>query len=199
MRQKLNENPMLQIAVIGVLLVIVGIFFLSSMGGGGEAESTATTSAATVSPTEEAPGVDVVSSPAPEASAQASSSSPPTVPAAPLPKGITKAFQDNRTVALLVVEPGGIEDRMVAASVHRLARLPKVSAFVVPADQIARYTAITQGVMVERVPALIVVRPKQLDGSIATASVSYGFQSPESVIQAVVDANYKGPTLPYHP
>jgi hypothetical protein len=49
------------------------------------------------------------------------------------------------------------------------------------------------------VPALVVVRPKRLDRGIPVASVSYGFQSAESVVQAVVDAGYKGRTLDYHP
>ena len=50
-----------------------------------------------------------------------------------------------------------------------------------------------------RVPALVVLRPKRLDHGIATASVTYGFQSPESVAQAVIDAGYRGRTLGYHP
>ena len=73
------------------------------------------------------------------------------------------------------------------------------SAFIVPAKQISRYAAITEGVGVDRVPALVVVRPKRLRQTIPTASVSYGFQSGESVVQAVIDAGYKGPTLAYHP
>ena len=68
-----------------------------------------------------------------------------------------------------------------------------------PPISIARYATIAQGVDVDRVPALVVLRPKRLDHGVATASVHYGFQSPESVVQAVVDAGYKGPTLDYHP
>ena len=74
-----------------------------------------------------------------------------------------------------------------------------VATFVVPAKRIARYSAITGGVEVNRVPALVVIRPKSLAGSTPTASVQYGFQSPESVAQAVIDAGYKGRTLDYHP
>jgi hypothetical protein len=44
-----------------------------------------------------------------------------------------------------------------------------------------------------------VVTPKHLKRSVPTASVSYGFQSAESVRQAVIDAGYKGPTVDYHP
>ena len=90
-------------------------------------------------------------------------------------------------------------DAWVAAIVRRLGVIHGVSPFVVPVDKIARYAAITQGVKVERVPALIVIRPKHLDHGVPIASVSYGFQSLESIVQAVFDARYRGPTLSYHP
>jgi hypothetical protein len=38
-----------------------------------------------------------------------------------------------------------------------------------------------------------------LKKTVPTASVSYGFQSSQSVAQAVIDAGYKGKTLDYHP
>jgi hypothetical protein len=54
---------------------------------------------------------------------------------------------------------------------------------------------------VNRVPALVVIRPKRLTGGgPPTAAVSYGFRGPDSVAQAVRDSLYKGPTnLPYYP
>jgi hypothetical protein len=45
----------------------------------------------------------------------------------------------------------------------------------------------------------VTIRPKRLDQGVPTASVQYGYQSPQSVEQAVVDAGYKGPALNYHP
>jgi hypothetical protein len=119
--------------------------------------------------------------------------------APPLPSAVTTAFAANRTVVLLFVRVGGIDDRKVAATVRSLHALSGVRTFVVPADHIARYAAIAQGVDVNRVPALVVLRPKRLDQGIPSAVVKYGFQSPESVVQAVIDAGYKGPTLDYHP
>jgi len=75
-----------------------------------------------------------------------------------------------------------------------------VALFVTNAGQIARYSRITQGVNVDRVPALIVLRPRHLTDGTPEAILSYGFRGPESVEQAVRDALYKGPTdLPYHP
>lgn len=38
MREKLNENPLAQVALIGILFVF-GIYMLTSMGGGGESGS----------------------------------------------------------------------------------------------------------------------------------------------------------------
>jgi hypothetical protein len=112
---------------------------------------------------------------------------------------VLQAFDANQTVVLLFVREGGIDDESVTAAVDELSGLADVSTFVVPAGQIARYASIAQGVAVDRVPALVVVRPKNLDGEIPVASVSYGFQSPQSVSQAVIDAGYKGKTLDYHP
>ena len=65
--------------------------------------------------------------------------------------------------------------------------------------QISRYAAITLGLEVNRVPALVVMRPKQLSGGTPQASVDYGFQTPQSVVQAVRDAAYDGREVTYHP
>lgn len=192
MRDKLNSNPIAQAAVLGVLLLATGFFLLSKMGGGSEEEGAATPSAesivATVAATEGSGATAVP--PPPGALADA---------APPPPPAVTAAFAANRTVVLLFVRDGGIDDRLVVGATHSLGALPGVSTFVVPAKRIARYAAIAQGVDVNRVPALVVLRPKRLDHGVPTASVTYGFQSPQSVVQAVVDAGYKGRTLGYHP
>jgi len=203
MREKLNSNPLAQVALVGVLLV-AGFLAFSSMGGGGSESSSTTTSSATVStPAGSASVTATVTTPSSAATAApsvpASVSSAPEVPAPPLPHPVTAAFAANRTVVLLIVKRGGIDDAMTVAASLPLAVARSVSLFIVPAGKIARYAAITQGVKVDRVPALIVVRPKRLDKGIRTASVSYGFQSTESVVQAVHDATYKGRTLSYHP
>jgi hypothetical protein len=212
MREKLNSNPLLQVAVIGVLVVGAGFLFLSTTGGG-EAEPEAEPTEATVTVAGSgASGTATGSSPgeavegainAAEATASVTPTSVPPLPpgtaAPPLPKAVTDAFDANRTLVFLFVRNSGIDDTLVKQAVARLGGLQEVSAFVVPARNIARYAAITQGVAVDRVPALVVVRPKDLGGEIPVASVQYGFQSVESVVQAVVDANYKGRTLDYHP
>jgi hypothetical protein len=193
MREKLNSNPVAQAAILGVLLLASGFFVLSSMGGGGEEEEGA------ASPAAESIVATVAAS---EGSGVAAAPPPPGALAAtapPPPAAVTTAFAANRTVVLLFVRDGGIDDRLVLGATRSLDTLPGVATFVVSAKRIARYAAIAQGVDVNRVPALVVLRPKRLNYGIATASVTYGFQSPQSVVQAVIDAGYKGRTLDYHP
>jgi len=112
---------------------------------------------------------------------------------------VLDAWRANKTIVLLFVRDGGIDDRQVKNATEQLSAFPDAAVFVVPAARIARYAAIAEGVGVERVPALVAVTPKHLNKTVPTASVSYGFQSPASVRQAVIDAGYKGKTLDYHP
>jgi hypothetical protein len=186
MREKLNDNPLAQLAIIGVLIVAGAVFLLK--GGGGESEpeaesSTTVTSAPAITPAGETPVTG--------------SATPPPVPAPP--SAVTSAYNAGETVVLLIVRGGGIDDRMVREDSGALEGMSNVALFVVPAKQIARYAAITEGAGVNRVPALVVVSPKALSHGVPTASVSYGYQGAEDVVQAVVDARYKGKTLPYHP
>lgn len=192
MREKLNENPLMQVVLIGVLLVAAGVFVMSSMGGkGGEEEAeSATVSASAESSTEVPAGLDAALAMVSQASARS---------AKPLPHDVLAAWNDNKTVVLLFVHDGGIDDKLVKDATARLSSLPAAQTFVIPASEISRYAAVTEGVGVNRVPALVVVRPKHVHQTIPTASVNYGFQSGQSVVQAVIDAGYKGPTLAYHP
>lgn len=211
MREKLNSNPTLQIALIGILAIAVAYFFLLGGGGGGEskgtaataetpatAETSSTTAAATpaaATPEGEAVAAEAGTA-APTAGIPAEAS---TMPTPSLPAPILRAYRSSKTVVLLVVRGGGIDDRFVARSVRVLALLPKLDVFVTRAKDIARYSAITLGVDVERVPALIVVRPRRLSHGTLQATVSYGYQSPQSVVQAARDASYKGPEPTYYP
>jgi hypothetical protein len=53
---------------------------------------------------------------------------------------------------------------------------------------------------VSQVPALVVVRPRRLSGSVPQAQLSYGFRNSQAVVQAVHDALYSGKdNLPYSP
>jgi len=197
MREQLNSNPLVQLAVVGVLLVGVALFFMSSSGGGEEEEPAGTTEA-TVSV--EGAGDTTTEAVAGESLSSALSTvNQTTAVAPPLPAPVLNAWTANQTLVLLFVRDGGIDDRIVKSATAGLDGLAEASVFVVPAAKISRYAAIAEGVGVDRVPALVVVRPKNLKKTVPTASVSYGFQSPQSVSQAVVDAGYKGKTLDYHP
>lgn len=191
MREKLNDNPLAQAAVIGVLLLAAVVFLMGGMGGksGEEEEGSAEGggSASVAAPVEAGSPTDL---PAPSTGVGA----PP-----PLPSAVTSAYEAGDTVVLLFVRDGGIDDHRVTGAVDSAGSLPGVVTFVVPASKIARYAAIAQGADVNRVPALVVLSPKSVDGGVPQASVHYGFQSFESVEQAVIDAGYKGRTLPYHP
>src|SRR5690349_4869541 len=123
MREKLNDNPLVQMAVIGALLVAVGIFVLTSMGGGEESESSApsptpvTASVNGATATGSTPGEAVENAvESLQAGAVASTSAPAgAVPTAtrPIPAPVRRAWEANRTVVLLVVHDGGIDDDFV--------------------------------------------------------------------------------------
>jgi hypothetical protein len=196
MREQLNSNPIAQVAVIAVLLVGGAIFVLSSMGGGGEGESSSSLSSSA------SDGEGPAPSPVEGAAVPAEGEGAPAATALatrPLPHPVISAWKQDQTVVLLFVHDGSVDDDLVKLASESLAGMSGVDTFVVPAKRIADYTAITEGVGVDRVPALIVLRPKRLDESVPTASVTYGFQNDASVRQAVIDAGYKGPTLEYHP
>jgi nitrogen regulatory protein PII len=194
MRDAINNNPVAQIGLVAVLLIVAGFFVMSSMGGGGEeAEEAPVTAEVTTEP-----AVAPTTTGAPIAAPAGRGA--PKVPPRPLPPRIVSAFNANRTVVLMIAKKGAVDDAVAtAATLAGTAGMGDVSLFVVPVEEIARYTAITQGVEVNQVPALVVVRPKGLDHGIVSASVAYGYQSPESVRQAIADARYEGRTLSYHP
>jgi type II secretory pathway pseudopilin PulG len=193
MREKLNDNPIAQIAVIGVLLVAAAIFLLGKSGGGAEEEeagSAAADAAVAEVASELEAGQQTLRLPPPGSGTGA--------PPAP-PRAVVDAFDAGETVAILFVRDGGIDDRLVTETVDRLDSIGGVATFVVPTRQLVRYVSIAQGVDLNRVPALVVIKPKGPDEGYDPASVHYGFQSAQSIVQAVVDARYHGGTLPYHP
>jgi len=202
MREQLNSNPMVQMGVIAALIVAAAIFMLTSMGGGGGEEAESSALSASSAPTGEgaapSPG-ETAAEAAPSGASASGAGAPSTLATRPVPHKVIAAWDSGQTVALVFVHDGGIDDDLVKLASGSLSGMSGVSTFVVPAGQIADYAAITQGVGVERVPALVVLRPKRLSGPVPTASVSYGFQDAESIVQAVVDAGYHGPTVEYHP
>lgn len=204
MRDKLNNNPVAQMIVIAILLVGGALLVLSRMGGGDSTASTAppATAASATDPAAVDPaaaGAAAVSPADAAGVAAATTSAAAAVPVPPLPAPVKRAYESGETVVLLVVRGGGVDDSLVAPTVRSLSALGDVAVFVAPAKRIADYAAITLGVNVDRVPALVVVRPRRLSGGTPEATVSYGFQSPASVVQTVIDASYDGPAATYQP
>ncbi len=211
MRKALNDNPVAQIAVLGVLAVLVGFLLLTRVAGksGGDSSAASPTASDTSTvPSTTPPATS--SDPAPSTSSDAATVSPTgSASDAPvgkfvagpgLPASVVQAYADDKTVVLLVLKHRGIDDDELRRNVEQLRGRSDLALFVTNAGHIARYSRITQGVSVDRVPALIVLRPRHLTHGTPTASVSYGVRGPESVDQAIRNALYKGPSnLPYYP
>jgi hypothetical protein len=192
-REKLNESKAAQMGLVAVLVVIVAILFLGK-GGGGSSASGETEVAE--------PEVAVESSEAPAvATATGMGELPSSVPQTkPLPGRFTAAYDAGGTVALLVVHDGGIDDKYTKLALQAVAAVERVTPIVVPAKQISRYASVTVGLDVSQLPALIVMRPKALSHGVPQATVAYGYQTPQSVYQTIVDASYTGPEGgAYHP
>jgi hypothetical protein len=209
-REAINNNPVVQLAVLGGLALIVAVFFLMNMKGGGSSNSASTASSAASSPaTSSAPATGGSAGSAgatggaavPSPSGTSGTVSPDAlVPGPGLPAPVIDAWKRGDTVVLLVARQGGIDDRLVRSSVRLLSAHPGVTTFVTRANKVARYSRITQGVGVSQAPALVVVRPKRVSGSEPQAQVAYGFRDAQGVVQAVHDAVYTGKdNLPYSP
>jgi hypothetical protein len=214
MRNALNNNPRVQIAVLAVLVVLVGLMFAPSLMHKKAASTSPATTTSSAGLTTPSGSVNVTAEVTPSAGA-AAPTVPPTASATPgatsvapgsftagpgLPAPVVKAWKDGDAIVLLVVRPGGTDDRLVRGSVEGLSGDSGVAVFVTRADRIARYSRITQGVGVSQVPALVVIRPRRLSGSVPQAQVTYGFRNAQSVVQQVHDALYSGKdNLPYSP
>ncbi len=220
MRKAINENPTVQMAVLGIAAVAFAfILFTSVLKKDEPAASTATDPAATATadstatPAAAAPTATPAPAPAtpsttgatpPATAAPPSSAGGGTVadgllPSKGLPKEVLVAFAKNKTIALLVIDPKGAADRKVESYTKALRSRNDVEVFIVNVRDIADYSRVTAGVSVSRVPALVVIRPRKLTGSVPTATVSYGFRGARSVNQAVDNAVYKGKQVPAYP
>jgi hypothetical protein len=211
-RDAINDNPVVQIAVIGVLVLVVGFFLMTNLKKGSSSPSASSSSSATSSATSSgatsaapAAGSTASAVPAPSSTGSASVAggavTPESlIPGPGLPAPVVAAWKHGDAIALLIVRGGGIDDRLVRGSVDGLKRDSGIAVFVTRAKSVARYSRITQGVGVDRAPALVIVRPRKESGSVPEATVRYGFRSSASVLQAVHDALYNGPDdLPYSP
>ena len=215
MRKAINENPMAQIAVIGLLVLVVGFLLLTRVMKSGESAETATTAdttavpAGTPAPTTApdaaavpaAPAGDATTAPVtPESSAPPAGGTSEFTAGPGLPGPLVDAYDRGDTVALYVTRYEGVDDRAVTHNVRRLQSVNDVALFETNAKDIADYSRIAAGVNVDRTPALVVLTPREVNGpGQPVATVSYGFRGFDSVAQAVRDAGYDGKDLPYSP
>lgn len=218
MREKLNENPVVQAAFIGILVLVVGYMMYTRVINrqtpepespvpattdvGAAAANAAPTGAAV--PTDPAAAVDPTAAtvaPAPGAAAPTGGGGEGFTAGPGLPKDVVAAYDADKVVVLLIVRGPGIDDQIVERATESLRSRDDVELFVVKAADVADYSRITRGVDVNRTPALVVVRPKRLtEGPLPTASVTYGAQSAATVDQQVRDALYSGrDNLPSYP
>jgi hypothetical protein len=220
MRKALNDNPLIQVSVLGVGLLLVGIMLFTRMSGGDKAEpvpanapiGAAGGTAAPVDGTAPTGAVDVTGGTATIPPTAGAATTTPGAPAGSvdpqamqkagpgLPQEVVDAWKRDDAVVLLVYRGPGIDDQLVRLSTAALAGDPNVALFTTPAEKVAKYSRITQAVGLNRVPALVVVRPKDVAGAPPQAQVSYGFRNFQSVVQAVKDALYTGKDdVPYYP
>jgi hypothetical protein len=205
-RRALNENAVLQIVIVAILLIAVAFLFATRvLNREGEAATatpatepaTAEAAAPSAEPSAAAatPSIAGTASPAPAAAVGEFEAGPG------LPNRLVSAYEDGDTVVLLVTRRVGIDDRELRSLVGRARSRGDVSVFVTNAGRISRYSRITQGVDVNRVPALVVMKPRSaVKGDTPEAGVSYGFRSAESILQAIRDAGYRGRAdLPAYP
>jgi hypothetical protein len=215
MRNAINNNPKVQLGLLGVLVLLVAVMVLPSMMGKKSSSDGSTTNTVSAQATTPQGSVDltVKTTQPPGATSAAGATgatgaAPPVtsvdpqalVPGPGLPRPVIDSWRDGKAVVLLLVRNHGIDDRLVSASVRGLSGDSNLAIFVVHANKIARYSRITQGVGVSQVPALLIVRPKSVSGSTPEAQVAYGFRDSQTVVQYVHDALYSGKDdLPYSP
>jgi hypothetical protein len=207
-RKALNENPIVQVVMLGILGIVVAFLFMTRVMGQDESSSSTSSSATTTPAPTSASATPAATDPAATAPATPapSEAAPPSVgalgfePGVGLPESVVRAHESGDVVALLVVNRKAPEDRRLEAEVNQLRGRSDTSVFVLDAKDVTRYSRIAEGVDLDRVPALVVVEPKsQVQGDLPGATISYGFRGPESVEQAVRDILYDGRELPYHP
>ncbi len=208
MRQALNENPMVQLAVLGIGGIVIAFLLFTTVLKKDEpapeppaaaAAADPAAPAATADPAATTPPADAGATVPPAGDGTAVPSSNTELKASKgLPKEVLAAYSADKAVVLLVIDPKAEGNARLIAATKRQADTD-TEVFVVDVNDIADYSRITEGVSVSRTPALVVVRPKQLSDGVPTASVSYGFVDPQSLKQAIDGAFYDGGNVPAYP
>jgi hypothetical protein len=226
-RERLNNDPKVQLGVFVVAAIVLGLILMIQMGGGGGEATTATT---TPAPTDTgtastpatssgttgtadtgtagtAPATGTATGTATPPATAPSSTAPPAaaatgaamLPTKGLPSDVLVAYAKNKPVVLLVIDPHSRNADRLQRYAGQLDGYEDSQIFVVPTKQVAKYSRITEGVNVTQAPALVVVTPRQLNEGAPTATVTYGVRSRKSFKQAIKDATYSGKAVPAYP
>jgi len=210
MREALNKNPLVQIGFIALLGVGVVFLLMTNLkqekkpppeppppltGAAPAAPATPapSDSAAPAAPTDPAVPTD------PAAPAPTDTPATEFVPGPGLPGKVVTAYAKGDIVVILISRKEGIDDDVMRSTVKTFDGKDGVTLFDTLARDIADYSRVTQGVDVDRVPAMIILSPRKVSGDVPTAAVSYGFRGPKSVEQAIADAGFEGEAIPYFP
>ena len=211
MRKALNENPIVQVVMLGALGIVVAFLFMTRVMSQEESGGSATSADATAAVPGAAPVAPEATVPTEVPAVPEAAAVPGTAPApaaapgefkagAGLPESVVSAHESGDVVVLLVVNRKATEDRRLEAEVNTLSGRSDTTVFVAEAKDVTRYSRIAEGVNLDAVPALVVVEPKrQVEGALPVATVSYGYRGPESVQQAVRDVLYDGKELSFAP
>jgi len=212
LRKAINENPVVQITIIVVLAAAVALILFIQLGGGGGGGGGGETPPPNVA-TLNAGQPGTTTAP-PATGTDPSTAGAPTTPtgetgtvieyqteelvAGPgLPKDVVKAYENGKTILLVVADPDAIVDRGMIKEAKEVAKGDKgVVLFTVTPARISRYSRITIGVDANRSPLLIAVAPMNNTpaGAPPTAWARYGYRNTDGVRQLVADARYNGPT-----
>ncbi len=160
MRESINGNPVVQAALVGVLLLACAFLLytrvLSAGSSGDAAPSEPTTPAAATTDSAApaatgtpetadvpaAPGATVPETAAPTAPPAEGAVSPGGLEAGKgMPQPVVDAYADDKAVVLLIVRQAGIDDKRVENSVKVLEADPNVTVFVTGAKNVARLFA----------------------------------------------------------
>ena len=90
------------------------------------------------------------------------------VPGPGLPGKVVSAYAKGDTVVILITRKEGIDDDVMRSTVNTFDGKDGVTLFDTLAREIADYSRVTQGVDVDRVPAMIVLSPRKVSGEVPT-------------------------------
>lgn len=218
MRQALNENPRVQLAVLGAVGLIFALLLFGGVIGGssedvpdaavaptdpaapGAPADPAAPAAGAAAPTEPGAAAETPSgaAPAPSAVAPPAGSVGALEAGEGLPRPVVSTLEGGDAAVLYVYDPQALADSQLRAFVERLRTRDDLELFPVQEREVAEYSRITEGVSLDRTPALIVVAPPE-GGATPEATISYGFRRSRSLEQAVDDALYDGRRVTPYP